>query len=333
MQKTNRSILLVSRPNGMPKQENFKLITNPIPEVKEGEILIRTIYLSVDPYMRGRMRGIKTYVEPFELNEVLIGGVVGEVIESRNSRFRVGEIIEGRLSWADYSISDGVNVRKVNPELASISTALGVLGMPGLTAYFGLLDIGKPKKGETVVISGAAGAVGTVVGQIAKINGCRVVGITGSEEKKRYLEDKLEFDVAINYNAENVLEDLRTACPDGVDIYFDNVGGEISDAVMTLINFQSRIVLCGQISLYNKEKSEKGPRIQGSLIHHSALMKGFIVGDYANRHHEGLEQLGKWVNEGKLKYHENIVKGLENAPRAFMGLFEGENIGKQLVKL
>ncbi|MFD1848753.1 NADP-dependent oxidoreductase [Oceanobacillus bengalensis] len=329
----NRSILLASRPEGMPKRGNFQLITESIPIIQEEEMLIKSIYLSVDPYMRGRMRGIKTYVAPYELNEVLTGGVVGEVIDSKNPIYNVGDIVEGRLGWADYSVSNGKGIRKVDPNLAPISTALGVVGMPGLTAYFGLLNIGKPKVGETVVVSGAAGAVGTIVGQIAKLKGCRVVGIAGTEEKVKYLKKELDFDVVINYKTENVLESLKKACPNGVDIYFDNVGGEISDSVMSLINFYSRIVICGQISSYNKEAIATGPRVQGQLIQRSALMKGFIVGDYAEQFEEGYSQLGEWVKNGLLKYRENIVDGLENAPEAFMGLFRGDNIGKQLVRI
>ncbi|WP_227935314.1 NADP-dependent oxidoreductase [Alkalihalobacillus deserti] len=333
MEKLNRSIHLVSRPTGVPKPENFQLILNHIPKIKEGELLIRTIYLSVDPYMRGRMRGIKTYANPFELNEVLIGGVVGEILETKNPSFKVGEIVEGRLGWADYSVSNGSNLRKVAPRLAPISTALGVVGMPGLTAYFGLLDIGKPRQGETVVVSGAAGAVGMVVGQIAKIRGCHVVGIAGTDQKNQYLKNELGFDETINYKTENVLEALEKTCPKGVDVYFDNVGGDISDAVMNLINFQARIVLCGQIAEYNQEKLEMGPRVHRKLIHSSALMQGFIVSNYVQRQEEGLKQLGEWVNDGTIKYRETIIKGLERAPQAFIGLFSGENIGKQLVKV
>lgn len=329
----NRQILLINRPKGMPSQENFKIITSPIPNINDDQVLIQAVYLSVDPYMRGRMRGIKTYTNPYELNEVLTGGVVGKIIKSKNNRFNPGDIIEGRLDWADYSVSDGNGLRKVNPTIASITTALGVIGMPGLTAYFGLLDIGKPKEGETIVVSGAAGAVGTVVGQIAKLKGCRVVGIAGSQEKKDYLEKELGFDMAINYKEENMLQALRKNCPDGIDIYFDNVGGEVSDAVMHLLNFQARIIVCGQISEYNKEQPQYGPRVQMSMLNSSALMKAFIVGDYADRFQEGYKQLGKWVQEGKLKYRENIVEGLENTPLAFMGLFKGENIGKQLVRI
>ena len=279
------------------------------------------------------MDEVKTYVDPFQLNEVLIGGVVGEVVESKNNDFKTGEIVEGRLGWSDFSVSNGSNSRKIDPTLAPISTSLGVVGMPGLTAYFGLLDIGKAKEGETVVISGAAGAVGMVAGQIAKIKGCRVIGIAGSEEKVNYLSNQLGFDQTINYKTENVLDALKAACPSGVDIYFDNVGGEISDAVIKLINYKARIIVCGQISQYNNEQIETGPRIQGQLIQRSALMQGFIVSDYADRFGEGYRQLGKWVKEGRLQYRENVVDGLENAPDAFIGLFRGDNIGKQLVRV
>jgi NADPH:quinone reductase len=333
MDKTNREFLLVSRPKGMPTDDNFMLQTNRVPKVNDGEVLVQTIYLSVDPYMRGRMNGVKTYTSPFELNQVLTGGVVGRIIESKHDKFEVGDIIEGRLNWADYTVTSGKEIRKVDHSLAPISTALGVVGMPGLTAYFGLLDIGKPKGGETVVVSGAAGAVGTVVGQIAKIHGCRVVGIAGSDEKNTYLETELGFDATINYKTENVNEALKKKCPDGVDVYFDNVGGEISDTVMSLLNFQARIVICGIISEYNNTEPATGPRIQRYLLNRSALMKAYIVGDYYERFDEGYEQLGKWVSEGKLTYRENIVDGLENTPKAFMGLFRGENIGKQLVRV
>lgn len=333
MKKINRSIHLVSRPQGMPISENFQLITNHIPEINEGEVLIRTIYLSVDPYIRTRMRGIKTHSEPFGLNEVLTSGVVGEVVESNNPSFKVGDIVEGRLGWADYSVSKGNGIRKVDPSLAPISTALGVVGMPGLTAYFGLLDIGKPKEGETVVVSGAAGAVGMVVGQIAKLKGCRVIGISGSVEKNEYLKNELGFDATINYKDEDIQESLKMHCPNGVDIYFDNVGGEISDAVMSLINFHARIVLCGQISSSNLEVHDNGPRAQRFLLYQSALMQAFLVGNYAADFPRGYEQLGKWLKEGKLKYRETIVNGLENTPQALMGLFRGDNIGKQLVKV
>lgn len=333
MEKKNRTIFLASRPVGMPTKENFRMETGPIPQISDGEVLIKTIYLSVDPYMRGRMSGIKTYVDPFEVDKPLVGGIVGKIVQSKNPSFKEGEFVEGRLPWSDYTVSKGKSIRKIDPNQAPISTALGVAGMPGLTAYFGMLDIGKPKEGETVVVSGAAGAVGSVAGQIAKIKGCRVVGVAGSQEKIDYLINELGFDAAVNYKSENLYSELKEACPNGVDVYFDNVGGEVSDLLMRLMNFHSRIVLCGQISQYNNTKIEYGPRIQGKLVTHSILMQGFIVSNYADRFNEGYEQLGKWIREGKIKYRETITDGLENAPDAFIGLFTGENIGKQLVRV
>jgi NADPH-dependent curcumin reductase CurA len=284
--------------------------------------------------MRGRMNDRRSYVAPFQLNEVLTGGIVGEVVESQSNNFVEGNFVAGNLGWQDYSIADEREVRKINPEIAPVSTALGVLGMPGLTAYFGLLDIGKPRQGETVVVSGAAGAVGTLVGQIAKMHGCRVVGIAGSDKKTIYLVDELGFDTAINYKAvPNLRRALKEACPNGVDIYFDNVGGDISDAVISLINNNARIPLCGQISLYNEAQIPMGPRLQPRLLTFSALMKGFIVHNYADRFDEGIRQLADWLKEKKLKYAENVVEGLENAPKAFIGLFAGDNLGKQIVKV
>lgn len=330
----NRKILLASRPKGMPDASNFDLVESNIPEISEGEVLIRTLYLSVDPYMRGRMSDAKSYAKPYEVGEPFIGGMVGEIVESKNPKFLEGEYVEGRLEWAEYNVSDGSTIRKVNPELAPITTALHVLGMPGLTAYFGLMFIGQPKEGETVVVSGASGAVGTIVGQIAKLKGCRVVGIAGADDKCRFLSEELGFDAAINYKTvENLRKELKEACPSGVDVYFDNVGGKVSDAVMTLINFQSRTAICGQISQYNLEKPEIGPRVAGQLLTTSSLMKGFIVSDYAEHNKEGLIQLSQWVKEGKIQYRENIVEGFENTVEAFLGLFRGDNIGKQLVKV
>jgi NADPH:quinone reductase len=330
----NRKILLASRPVGMPDASNFSMIEENIPEIKEGEVLIRTQFLSVDPYMRGRMSAAKSYAKPYEVDEPFLGGLVGKIVESQNSRFEVGQFVEGRLEWAEYNVSDGSAIRKINPEVAPVSTALHVLGMPGLTAYLGLTYIGEPKEGETVVVSGASGAVGMIVGQIAKLKGCRVVGIAGQDEKCTYLTEELGFDAAINYKtAENLLKSLKEVCPNGVDVYFDNVGGAVSDAVMSLINFQSRTIICGQISQYNLEKPEMGPRVAGQLLTTSSLMKGFIVSDFAQHNKEALAQLSLWVKEGQIKYRENIVYGFENTVEAFLGLFRGDNIGKQLVKL
>ena len=329
----NKQILLASRPRGMPTLDNFSIVDAEVPEPKDGEVLLRTRFLSVDPYMRGRMRDQKSYVPPFALNDVIAGGVVAEVIESRAPALQPGNIVTGLLGWRLYSVAKAEELRRVNPNIAPVTTALGVLGMPGLTAYFGLLDIGQPQEGETVVVSGAAGAVGMTVCQIAKIKGCRAVGIAGSDEKNRYLEHELQVDATINYKTADIEPAMRAACPNGVDVYFDNVGGEISDAVMKLLNQRARIVICGQISLYNLERPDTGPRVQPYLLVNSALMKGFIVSNYAARFAEGGKQLAQWLAEGKLKYSETFVEGFENAPRAFLDLFAGKNLGKQLVKV
>jgi NADPH-dependent curcumin reductase CurA len=261
-------------------------------------------------------------------------------VESRSGNFQAGDIVAGHLGWQLYSAAKGdaggtpASLVKVDPSLAPVTTALGILGMPGLTAYFGLFDIGRPVAGETVVVSGAAGAVGMVVCQLAKIEGCRVVGIAGSDEKNKYLTGELGVDAAVNYKTSSGLrQSLKDACPGGIDVYFDNVGGEISDSVLTLINHGARIVICGQIALYNLERPDIGPRVQLSLLVNRALMQGFIVSDYAARSAEGVSRLGRWLAEGKLKNAENIIDGFENAPRAFLGLFAGENTGKQLVRV
>jgi hypothetical protein len=275
-----------------------------------------------------------SYVPPFALNEVMNGGVVGDVVESTSKMFVAGNVVTGNFDWADFSVAPETDVRKIDPDSAPISTALGILGMPGLTAYFGLLVIGRPLPHETVVVSAAAGAVGTVVGQIAKIYGCTVVGIVGSDTKAAYLTDELGFDAAINYRTSGDLRSaLKKVCPNGVDIYFDNVGGEISDSVLSLINDKARIPVCGQISLYNEEHVPLGPRLQPLLLVHGALMKGFIVRNYADRFEEGRRRLTHWLREKRLTYTEDIIEGLENTPKAFIGLFGGENLGKQLVKV
>ncbi len=330
----NKQIILASRPAGSPALDNFATLDAEVPQPKDGEVLVRSRYLSVDPYMRGRMSDRKSYVAPFAINQVMNGGVVGEVVESRSDAFKPGDIVTGQLPWQLYTSAGAGELRKVDPNLAPVTTALGVLGMPGLTAYFGLLDIGKPREGETVVVSGAAGAVGMTVSQIAKIKGCRVVGIAGSDEKNEYLEHELWVDHTINYKtAADIKQSMKDACPNGVDIYFDNVGGSVSDAVLPLINKGARIIICGQISLYNLEQPDVGPRPQPYLLVNRALMQGFIITDYAPRFAEGVMQLAQWLREGKMKYAENIVDGFENTPQAFLGLFTGENLGKQLVKV
>ena len=330
----NKEIRLADRPKGMPTLDNFQFVDTSLPQPGDGEVLLRTLYISVDPYLRGRMREGKSYIAPFEVGKVISSGVIGEVIESRAPAFQKGDIVTGMLGWRLYSIAKAEELRKVDPRIKPVTAALGILGMPGLTGYFGLLDIGQPKEGETVVVSGAAGAVGTVVCQIAKIKGCRVVGIAGSDEKNRYLREELGVDAAINYKtAGDMRQALQEACPKDIDVYFDNVGGEVSDAVMPLLHHGARIIICGQISLYNLDKADIGPRPQTFLLVKSALMKGFIITQYMSRFAEGASQLGQWFAEGKLKYTESIVEGFENTPRAFIGLFTGENLGKQIVKV
>jgi NADPH:quinone reductase len=294
---------------------------------------VRTQFISVDPYLRGRMREGRSYVAPFNVGEVISSGVVGEVVESRSPNFQPGDVVTGMLGWRLYNLAQAGELRKIDPRMGPVTTALGVLGMPGLTAYFGLLDIGQPKEGETVVVSGAAGAVGMTVCQIAKIKGCRVVGIAGSDEKNRYLRDELGVDAVINYKTDDIGKKLAEACPQRIDVYFDNVGGQVSDAVMPLLNSRARISICGQISIYNLDRADVGPRPQPYILINSALMKGFIITDYAPRFAEGVIQMAQWIAAGKLKYAESIVEGFENTPRAFIGLFSGDNLGKQLVKV
>ncbi len=335
MSTMNRQILLAARPAGFPKDSDFKLVESPVPTPGDGQILVRSIYLSVDPYMRGRMNDVKSYAPPVQIDEVMGGGVVAKVVQSNNPVFKEGDIVEGMFGWQDYAVSDGQGVRKIDPALAPISTALGVLGMPGLTAYFGLLEIGNPQPGETVVVSGAAGAVGSLVGQIAKIKGCRAVGIAGGDDKIAYLTDELGLDAAFNYKTESdYYRKLSELCPRGIDVYFDNVGGAITDAVFRLINTKARISICGQISQYNLEKPEMGPRlILTMLLVRQARAEGFLVFQFANKYPEGLKQIAKWLKEGKLKYKEDIEQGIENTPAAFMAMLKGRNVGKQLVKV
>ena len=334
MSVVNRQILLAARPVGFPKETDFKLVEAPVPALQDGQFLVRALYLSVDPYMRGRMSAARSYAAPVEIGEVMTGMAAGRVAESRNPNFSKGDVVLGQFCWQDYAVTDGKGVRKVDTRLAPTSAWLGVLGVPGLTAYFGLLDVCAPKQGETVVVSGAAGAVGTIVGQIAKVKGCRVVGIAGRDDKVRYITQELGFDAAFNYKTvDNYPAKLKELCPKGIDVYFDNVGGKITDAVIPLINLKARIAICGQISQYNLEKPEMGPRLLSYLIVARAKIEGFLVSDYAPRFMEGLTQLGQWLKDGKLKYREEIVEGLENAPRAFLDMMRGTNTGKQLVKV
>jgi NADPH-dependent curcumin reductase CurA len=334
MVTVNRQITLASRPVGFPKVSDFQLVYSPLPSPAAGEVLVRSIYLSLDPYMRGRMGDGESYAPPVAIGEVMIGGAVALVVESNDSKLRVGDSVVGMLGWQEFAVTKGRELRKIEPDHVSISTALGVLGMPGLTAYLGLLEICDPQRGETVVVSGAAGAVGMIVGQIAKIKGCRVVGVAGSDAKIAWLLDELGFDAAFNYKtAADCHSKLKELCPDGIDVYFDNVGGTITDAVMRLINDKARISVCGQISQYNLEKPEKGPRWLGQLIVKQAKVQGFLVSGFAERFPAALEQLTVWLKQGKLKYREDVAQGIEAAPQAFIGMLQGKNQGKQLVQL
>jgi len=331
---TNRRIILAARPEGLPKESDFRLIESDVPAPGDGQFLVRINYLSVDPYMRGRISEIKSYADPVEVGDLMVGGTVGSVVESNHSDYRPGEVVVGYWGWQEYALSDGDGVHRCNTSLAPMSTALGVLGMPGMTAYFGLLEIGQPEAGGTVFVSAAAGAVGSVVGQIAKIKGCRVVGSAGSPTKIRHLVEELGFDAAFNYKEANDYgEKIQEMCPEGIDVYYDNVGGKLTDAVFLHINVGARIVVCGQIDQYNATRPPRGPRPLWHLIVKRARVEGFLVFDFAERYGEAQQQLAEWVREGKIKYRETVIAGLENAPRAFIGLFHGENLGKQLVRV
>ena len=332
--KETKKILLDSRPEGTPDSSNFKFETESVPEIKDGELLLKTEYVSVDPYLRGRMSDAKSYIPPFEVNKPITSVTVAEVVESNNDEFSKGDHVTGMMAWKEFQISDGKGFRKVDPEKAPLSAYLGILGMTGLTAYLGLTEIGKPKEGETMVVSGAAGAVGSTVGQIGKILGLRVIGIAGTDEKVEMIKSEFGFDEGINYNTtENMTEAIKKACPDGVDVYFDNVGGEISDAVLFNINKFSRTVVCGAISVYNETSLPKSVSVQPFLIKNSSLMQGFVISDFEDKHPEGVQQLAKWLQEGKLKYTETIREGFDNIPQAFLDLFEGKNKGKMVVKV
>lgn len=330
----NKVILLNKRPVGKPTLSDFKITTDSIPVPPAGHILLKTLYVSVDPYLRGRMNDSKSYVPSFEIGKPIQSGVIAEVIDSTHTELNKGDYVSGILGWQEYQVSDGKGLKKVDQNISSLSSFLGILGMTGLTAYLGLIEIGAPKAGETIVVSGAAGAVGSIVGQIGKILGCSAVGITGTDEKAELLKSKFKFDYAVNYKtATDLNKAIQNACPKGVDIYFDNVGGEISDAVLANINKYARIPVCGTIAHYNDTKIPVGPRIQPILLTKSAMMKGFIVGDYSAKFPAAVNQLVIWLREGKLTYAETIVNGFENIPQAFLDLFEGKNKGKMIVKI
>ncbi|WP_407557188.1 NADP-dependent oxidoreductase [Winogradskyella sp. 4-2091] len=330
-----KTIVLNNRPKGKPTLSNFEFVEeDKTLTISDSEILLEAVYVSVDPYLRGRMSDAKSYVPPFKLNEPVHSGVVAKVLESKNEKFQVGDYVSGMLNWSTQQVSNGEGLNKVDQEKAPLSTYLGILGMTGLTAYLGLTEIGKPKKDETIVVSGAAGAVGSVVGQIAKILGLRVIGIAGTDEKIEMLKSKFGFDEGINYNTtEDMKSAIAKAAPNGVDVYFDNVGGPISDAVLFSINHFARIIICGAISVYNETELPTSLSVQPFLVKNSALMQGFIVSNYAEKFPEAIQKLAGWLSEEKLTYTETIVDGFDNIPQAFIDLFEGKNKGKMIVKI
>jgi NADPH-dependent curcumin reductase CurA len=330
--ETHRRIVLAARPTAEPADGDFRIEEVPVPKPGPREVLVRIIYLSLDPYMRGRMRDAASYAQPVGIGQVMTGGTVGEVVASNHPDFKVGDIVEDRLGWQEYAIGPGAAMRKVDPALAPISTANGVLGMPGMTAYFGLFEVGQPKAGDTVVVSAASGAVGQLVGQLARIAGCRAVGIAGGAAKCAFVRDTLGFDACVDYKAEpDLAAAVKAACPDGVDVYFDNVGGAVSDAVLANINFFARVALCGSISQYNS--AEPGPRWLGTFVGKRVTARGFIVWDFNARYAPAMQRMGAWVRSGAIKYKEDIIEGIENTPRAFIGMLRGENFGKMQVKL
>ncbi len=334
---TNRQIILAKRPTGMPGDENLKLQEGSVPEVGEGQVLVRTIYLSLDPYMRGRMSPAKSYAASVELGDVMQGGTVGQIVESRLEGYEAGDYVLGFGGWQEYSVQGKEMLRKLDPKQVPISTALGVLGMPGFTAYAGLLEIGQPKEGETVVVSAASGAVGQIVGQIAKIKGCRVVGVAGAPDKCQHVVDTYGFDACVNYKDDDFEAQLKAACPNGIDVYFENVGGKVFDAVMKLVNDFARIPLCGRIAHYNDTEAPQGPdqlpAFLTKLLVKRVLIKGFIQFDYAHLMKDFVRDMSTWMQAGKIQYQEDVVEGLENTVDAFQGLLQGRNRGKLLVRV
>ena len=335
--RTNRKIVLASRPEGAPQPSNFRLEQSPAPEPRDGQVLLHTLWLSLDPYMRGRMSAARSYAKPVEVGEPMVGGTVNEVVASKHPDFKPGDIVLGYAGWQDYAVSDGAGLRKLDPRRAPISTALGVLGMPGMTAYTGLLTIGQPKPGETVVAAAATGPVGSLVGQIAKIKGCRTVGIAGGQDKCRYLVDEFGFDAAVDHRSKNFPEELRRACPKGIDVYFENVGGAVWDAVFPLLNDFARIPVCGLIAQYNMTELPPGPdrtpQLFRQVLTKRLTIRGFIVSDFASQAQAFERDVSAWLQQGKIKYKEDVVEGLENAPQAFVGLLQGKNFGKLLVRV
>ncbi len=335
--RTNRKIVLASRPEGAPQPGNFRLEASPAPLPREGEVLLRTLWLSLDPYMRGRMSAARSYAKPVEIGEPMVGGTVNEIVESRHPDFKPRDVVLGYVGWQEYAVANGAGLRKLDARRAPISTALGVLGMPGMTAYTGLLTIGQPKPDETVAVAAATGPVGSTVGQIAKIKGCRAVGIAGGKDKCRYLLDELGFDAAVDHRSKNFPDELREACPKGIDIYFENVGGAVWDAVFPLLNDFARIPVCGLIAQYNMTELPAGPdrtpQLFRQVLTKRLSIRGFIVWDFASQAETFERDVATWLKQGKIKYKEDVVEGLENAPQAFLGLLQGKNFGKLLVRV
>jgi NADPH-dependent curcumin reductase len=334
----NRRIVLASRPVGAPTAEHFRTELGDVPRPGVGQVLLRTLYLSLDPYMRGRMSSGPSYAAPVGLGDVMVGGTVSKVEASNNSHFKVGELVLGYAGWQDYALSDGKGLRAISLEERQPSRVLGVLGMPGFTAYMGLLDIGKPVAGETVVVAAASGPVGSVVGQIAKLMGCTVIGIAGGADKCRYVIDELGFDFCVDHRADDLPGHLKAACPKGIDVYFENVGGAVFDAVLPLLNAKARVPVCGLVAAYNATELPPGPDrlglLMGTLLRLRIKMQGFIVfDDYGPRWNEFADAMGTWVIDGKVKVREDMVFGLENAPEAFIGLLQGRNFGKLVIQL
>lgn len=336
--KTNRRIVLASRPDGAPVEENFRLEESAIPALQDKELLLGTVYLSLDPYMRGRMSDAPSYAPPVELGEVMVGGTVSQVVDSRIPGFAVGEWVLGYSGWQSYAVSDGTGLTRLGKNPQNSSYALGILGMPGFTAYMGLLDIGQPKPGNTLVVAAATGPVGATVGQLGKMKGCRVVGVAGGPEKCTYAKENLGFDECIDHRAEDFREQLKSGCPEGIDVYFENVGGKVFDGVLPLLNVGARIPVCGIVSRYNATKLPDGPDrlslLVGTILVKRIKMQGFIIfDDYGHRYDEFAKEMTSLLDAGKIKYREQQVDGLESAPKAFMGLLEGKNFGKLVIKI
>jgi NADPH-dependent curcumin reductase CurA len=332
MEGISREIRLVARPRGFPEEELFEVAETAIPDPAEGQVLIRNAFFSVDPYMRPRMNDVRSYVAPFTLGEAMTGGAVGRVVASRDARYAEGDWVLHYLGWREWALTDGAAVRRLDPEAAPVSTALGVLGMPGFTAWYGLFALGRPQEGDTVLVSGAAGAVGSAAGQMAAIAGCRVVGSAGSVEKLAWLGD-LGFDGVFNYREQSAREALAELAPEGIDIYFDNVGGDHLEAAIGALRTYGRVVACGSISRYNDAEPSPGPRNMFLVVTKRLRIEGFIIRDHYDRFGEFVAEASEWVRDGRLRYRETVVDGIENAPKAFLGLLRGENIGKMLVKV